>query len=116
MVAVLLVAGVISAGFYLRTSGSEVTIDSIAVLPFENRSNDPDGDYISDGITESINNSLTWLPNLKVVPHSIAFHYKGKAMDAQKVLRGFLGNWVRQLCARYRDSLGLGARLLHHFD
>src|SRR5439155_3757502 len=59
-------------------------IESIAVLPFENRSNDADADYISDGITESINNSLTRLPNLKVIPHSVAFHYKGKPMDAQK--------------------------------
>ncbi len=85
MVAVLLVAGVIGAGFYLHARGSAVAIGSIAVLPFENRSNDPDADYISDGITESINNSLTRLPNLKVIPHSVAFHYKGKGMDAQKV-------------------------------
>lgn len=84
IVAVLLAAGTIGAGFYLRAHGSAAAIESIAVLPFENRSNDPDADYISDGITESINNSLTRLPNLKVVPHSVAFHYKGKAMDAQK--------------------------------
>jgi TolB-like protein/Tfp pilus assembly protein PilF len=60
-------------------------IDSIAVLPLENRSNDPDSDYISDGITESINNSLARLPSLKVIPHSVAFHYKGKATDVRKV-------------------------------
>ncbi|MFI5088140.1 MAG: protein kinase, partial [Terriglobales bacterium] len=72
--AVLLVAGAIGAGFYLHARGSAVAIESIAVLPFENRSNDPDADYISDGITESINNSLTRLPNLKVIPHSVAFH------------------------------------------
>jgi serine/threonine-protein kinase len=82
--AVLLVAGAIGAGFYLHARNTEVAIESIAVLPFENRSNDPDADYISDGITESINNSLTRLPNLKVIPHSVAFHYKGKPMDAQK--------------------------------
>ncbi len=85
ILAVLLVAGAIGLGFYLHARGSEVAIESIAVLPFENRSNDPDADYISDGITESINNSLTRLPNLKVIPHSVAFHYKGKAIDAQKV-------------------------------
>ena len=60
------------------------TIESIAVLPFENRSNDAEVDYISDGLTESINNSLTRLPNLKVTPHSVASHYKGKPMDVQK--------------------------------
>ena len=72
------------AGIYLK--GFKISgIDSIAVLPLENRSNDPDADYISDGITESINNSLARLPSLKVIPHSVAFHYKGKAMDMQKV-------------------------------
>lgn len=60
-------------------------IESIAVLPLENRSNDPNVDYISDGITESINNSLARLPTLRVIPHSVAFHYKGKGMDTQKV-------------------------------
>jgi serine/threonine-protein kinase len=84
-VAVLVVAGAVGVSFYLHARNTEVAIESIAVLPFENRSNDPDADYISDGLTESINNSLTRLPNLKVIPHSIALHYKGKAMDLQKV-------------------------------
>jgi TolB-like protein len=65
-----------------RVSGQ---IDSIAVLPLEIRSNDPDAEYMSDGITESVNNSLARLPNLKVIPHSIANHYKGKAMEIQKI-------------------------------
>ncbi|MGH9704524.1 MAG: protein kinase domain-containing protein, partial [Candidatus Acidiferrales bacterium] len=82
--AFLLVAGAIGLSFYFYARGGGA-IDSIAVLPFENRSNDPDADYISDGITESINNSLTQLPNLKVIPHSVAFHYKGKTVDTQKV-------------------------------
>jgi serine/threonine-protein kinase len=80
----LLVIALVGAGFYLK--GSKTSgIDSIAVLPLETRSNDPDADYISDGITESINNSLARLPNLKVIPHSVASHYKGKPVDAQKI-------------------------------
>jgi eukaryotic-like serine/threonine-protein kinase len=79
----LLVIG--SAGVFIYLKGSKAGIDSIAVLPLENRSNDPDADYISDGVTESINNSLARLPSLKVTPHSVALHYKGKAMDVQKV-------------------------------
>lgn len=87
--AVVIVVGVLLIGaigfvVYTKTRNSASRIESIAVLPFENRSNDPDADYISDGLTESINNSLTHLPNLKVIPHSVAFHYKGKPMDAQK--------------------------------
>jgi TolB-like protein len=82
--AILLVIGLAGVGVYLNRSNAG-QLDSIAVLPLENRSNDPDADYISDGITESINNSLARLPNLRVIPHSVASHYRGKAMDMQKV-------------------------------
>jgi len=78
------VIGSIGVAAYLKTSKTG-QIDSIAVLPLENRSNNPDSDYIPDGITESINNSLARLPSLTVIPHSVAFHYKGKAMDVRKV-------------------------------
>ena len=74
-----------SAGAFIYLRRSKAGIDSIAVLPLENRGNDPDAEYISDGVTESINNSLARLPSLKVTPHSVALHYKGKAMDVQKV-------------------------------
>jgi serine/threonine protein kinase/TolB-like protein/Flp pilus assembly protein TadD len=80
----LVVIASVGVGIYLKTSRTG-GIDSIAVLPLENRSNNSDADYISDGVTESINNSLARLPGLKVTPHSVAFHYKGKAMDVQKV-------------------------------
>ena len=73
------------AGVFIYLRRSKVGIDSIAVLPLENRTNDPDAEYISDGVTESINNSLARLPSLKVTPHNVALHYKGKAMDVQKI-------------------------------
>jgi eukaryotic-like serine/threonine-protein kinase len=82
--AALLLIALAVVGIYWRQSRTS-SIDSIAVLPLENRSNDADADYISDGITESVNNSLARLPNLKVIPHSVALHYKGKQVDAQKV-------------------------------
>ena len=74
-----------SAGVFIYLRRAKAGIDSIAVLPLENRSNDPDAEYISDGVTESINNSPARLPSLKVTPHSVALHYKGKAMDVQKI-------------------------------
>jgi non-specific serine/threonine protein kinase len=61
------------------TSGK--TIDSLAVLPFENSSGEPANDYLSDGITETIINSLSRLPKVRVVPRGIAFRYKGKGAD-----------------------------------
>jgi TolB-like protein/Flp pilus assembly protein TadD/tRNA A-37 threonylcarbamoyl transferase component Bud32 len=60
------------------------TIDSIAVLPFVNVSGDPNTEYLSDGITDSLINSLSQAPNLRVVPRSVVFRYKGKEIDAQK--------------------------------
>jgi len=82
----LLVIGAAGLGLGTYLKGSRTgRIDSIAVLPLDIRSNDPDADYISDGITESINNSLARLPSLKVIPHSVALHYKGKTTDVQKV-------------------------------
>ena len=60
-------------------------IDSIAVLPFTNASGDPNTEYLSDGITESIINSLSQLPRLRVVPRTTAFRYKAQGSDPEKI-------------------------------
>ncbi|HAF22790.1 MAG TPA: hypothetical protein DCK93_07720, partial [Blastocatellia bacterium] len=80
VVAVLLVGGV-GLGLYLHARNTEIAIESIAVLPFENQNRDPNTDYLSDGVTESIINSLTQLPNLRVIARSSVFRYKGKETD-----------------------------------
>jgi eukaryotic-like serine/threonine-protein kinase len=84
--AVLLVAAVGAAGWFYksRANGGE-TIDSVAVLPFVNASADPNAEYLSDGITESLINSLSQLPHLKVMSRDSAFMYKGKETDARAV-------------------------------
>src|SRR5712671_1419417 len=66
---------------------SQARIESIAVLPFANLSNDPKTEYLSDGITESLINSLSQLPNLAVMSRNTVFRYKGQASDPQKVGR-----------------------------
>ncbi len=76
---VMVVAGYIN---YRHARNTEVAIDSIAVLPFENQNRDPNIDYLSDGVTESIMNNLAQLPNLRVSPRSSVFRYKGKETDA----------------------------------
>ena len=58
---------------------------SLAVLPFVNTSADPQADYLTDGITESIINSLSQLPGLRVVPRSLVFRYKGLQSDPATV-------------------------------
>jgi serine/threonine-protein kinase len=60
---------------------SPALLDSIAVLPFENQNHDADSDYLADGLTETIINSLTRVPNLKVIARSSVFAYKGKSID-----------------------------------
>ena len=66
---------------------SETHIQSIAVLPFTNVSNDPKTEYLSDGITESLINSLSQLPNLLVMSRNTVFRYKGQVADPQKLGR-----------------------------
>lgn len=60
-------------------------IQSIAVLPFIDESSDPDAEYINDKIAESLINSLSKLPQLRVVPRSVVAGYKGKEIDPRKV-------------------------------
>ncbi len=74
-------SGKIASGA-LAASSSQ-TIDSIAVLPFTNASSDPDTEYLCDGITESIMNSLAQVGKLRVTPRGTVFRYKGRDLDPQ---------------------------------
>jgi len=65
--------------------GRGQSIDSLAVLPFENVGASPEQEYLSDGLTESIINNLTKIASLRVVPRSTVFRFKGKEMDVQEV-------------------------------
>jgi eukaryotic-like serine/threonine-protein kinase len=68
-------------------SSSSARIGSIAVLPFVNVSNDPKTEYLSDGITESLIDSLSQLPNFAVMSRNTVFRYKGQSTDPQQVGR-----------------------------
>ena len=82
---IALVLGAVGLSFYLHARNTEVAIESIAVLPFQNRSTETDTEYLSDGLAESLIYRLSQLPNLKVSPTSSVFHYKGKEIDPVKV-------------------------------
>lgn len=60
-------------------------IDSIAVVPFQNKSVEPETDYLSDGLTKELTYSLSQLANLKVSPKSVVVRYKGKDADPIKI-------------------------------
>jgi TolB-like protein len=60
-------------------------INSIAVMPFENRNSDADTDYLSDGLAESVIFRLTQIPDLRVSPTSSVMRYKGASTDVAKI-------------------------------
>jgi len=66
--------------FFLRFK-THPPIESLAVLPFTSGSGDPQTSYLSDGITESLINNLSQLPNLRVIARTTAFRYKDQAAD-----------------------------------
>jgi serine/threonine protein kinase len=62
-------------------------IDSLAILPLENASGDPETEYLSDGIAETLINTLAQLRKIRVVPRTRAFRYRGKDVDSLAVGR-----------------------------
>jgi len=66
-------------------NASNLPAKSIAVLPFENLSDDKNTVYFSDGITEEILNALAQIPNLKVAARRSAFQFKGNDLDLRKI-------------------------------
>jgi serine/threonine protein kinase/Tfp pilus assembly protein PilF len=83
--AALIITLAVAGFFWYRGHGSQHEISSIAVLPFANAGNDTNTEYLSDGLTEGLINSLSQVPNLSVMSRSSVFHYKGKDVDPQKV-------------------------------
>jgi len=88
------------------------SIDSIAVLPLANDTNDLGKEYLSDGITEGIINQLSQLPKLKVMARSTVFRYKNRDIDAQSVgrelrVRAVLTGRLKQIGDRLRINVEL---------
>jgi serine/threonine protein kinase/tetratricopeptide (TPR) repeat protein len=109
--AVLLIAG--AALVYSFYPAGDVAINSIAVLPLANAGSDPNMEYLSDGISESLINSLSQLQRLRVTARTTAFRYKGREIDPQQVgrdlnVRAVLMGRVRQV----GDSLNIQVDLV----
>jgi eukaryotic-like serine/threonine-protein kinase len=64
-----------------------ISVETIAVLPFENAGTDPDSEYLADGMSESLINSLAHFDQLRVVARNTAFRYKGREIDPAQVGR-----------------------------
>ena len=85
-IGVLILAGLVGASLYLYSRRAK-PIDSIAVLPFANAGNDPNTEYLSDGISESLISTLSQLPSLRVMARDTVFSYKGQHVDPRKAGR-----------------------------
>ncbi len=97
----------------LRARRASKTIDSLAVLPFDNASRDPEYEYLSDGITASLINILATVPKLRVMAQSTVFRFKGRAIDPQATGRDL--NVRAVLTGRVMQSGGslrIGAELV----
>jgi len=97
----------------LRARRASKNIDSLAVLPFDNASRDPDHEYLSDGITASLINILATVPKLRVMAQSTVFRFKGRAIDPQAIGRDL--NVRAVLTGRVMQSGGslrIGAELV----
>ena len=85
LLAIIVLAGFFGYRYFKPTSSEQ--INSIAVLPFENRSGSADTDYLSDGLAESLIYRLSQLPSLKVSPTNSVLRYKGKDTDIAQIAK-----------------------------
>lgn len=99
------------------TTHGKAAIRSVAVLPFLNATADPNAEYLSDGLTESIINSLSQLPGLRVMARSTVFHYKGKQTDPRTVGKELqVGAVLLGSVMPHGDSLVIRAELVDVSD
>ena len=110
---VLAIVTVLAVWLIRRAPSDQSPIDSVAVLPFANESGDPETDYLSDGLTESLINTLSELPQLRVVPRSTAFHYRKSTVEPEAIgttlgVRAVLSGRV----AQRGDTLVIGWELV----
>ena len=113
-IAVAVILALIAGGYLLyRNLSAAKEISSIAVLPFVNASNDSNNEYLSDGLTEGLINSLSQVPNLAVMSRSSVFHYKGKDVDPQVVAHDLKVDGVLTgRIAQHGDQLIISAELI----
>jgi TolB-like protein/class 3 adenylate cyclase len=107
IVLILITFGIVAIwNYYFRPTFEPASVEkmafplpekpSIAVLPFDNMSGDPDQEYFSDGITEQIISSLSKIPKLFVVARNSTFTYKGRPVKINKVAEEFGVRYVME--------------------
>ena len=111
IVPVLIIVALTTIALWNR-SDTPPAISSLAVLPFANSSNDPDADYLGDGLTESLIDHLSRVPSLKVMARGTVMRFKGAA-DPQAAARQLgVGAVVIGTIARRGDQVVISAELI----
>jgi len=104
-------------GYRYFNAANSTQIESVAVLPFENGSGDPGLDYLSDGLSETLIDKLSELPQLKVIARNSSFKYRGADLDL-KDIAAKLG--VRAIVtgkvARLGDNLNVRVEMIDAAD
>jgi eukaryotic-like serine/threonine-protein kinase len=110
---VILIAAIALFAYYLRPGKTDVAIQSIAVLAFQNKSSDADTEYLADGLAESLIYRLSQLPNLKVSPTSSVMRYKGKDTDITQIAKELEVDAVMSgRVSQHGDGLTIGVELV----
>jgi eukaryotic-like serine/threonine-protein kinase len=118
VIVVLVLVAAASAAYFLRgRSDDNKKISSIAVLPFVNATADPNNEYLSDGLTESLISALSQFPDLKVMARSTVFKFKGKEDDPQKIGQALqVSALLMGRITQHGDTLGIQADLVNALD
>jgi eukaryotic-like serine/threonine-protein kinase len=115
--AVVTVLAVFAGVYVMRGKSEAQKVTSIAVLPFVNATADPNNEYLSDGLTESLIGTLSQLPNFKVMARSTVFRFKGNQDDPQKIGQTLqVGAVLMGRLTQRGDELGVQADLVNASD
>jgi serine/threonine protein kinase/tetratricopeptide (TPR) repeat protein len=115
--AVALLAVLAGGIYFVRGKSETQKVTSIAVLPFVNATADPNNEYLSDGLTESLIGTLSQLPNFKVMARSTVFRFKGTQDDPQKIGQALqVGAVLMGRVTQHGDQLGVQADLVSTAD
>jgi serine/threonine-protein kinase len=105
-------AAVLGAFLWVRARPGPDAIASLAVLPFENGTRDPDSEYLSDGVTESLIDQMSRVPSLRVMARATVFRFKGST-DPQEAGRKLgVAAVVTGKISRRTDRLSISAELV----
>jgi len=106
-----------AVAYWIRPKAETTKVSSIAVLPFINATADPNSEYLSDGLTESLIRSLSQLPGMKGMARRTGFRFKASQDDPQKVGQTLqVGAVLTGRITQRGDELGIHAELVNSAD